>query len=144
MTKDDILDSTIRTDGGLASSGIKDNNNCTIRALSIASGIPYDEAFEIGKEAGRKTGRGFHTRKLMAYARKNGIEFRKMKYKSITLQKFLALGLVGRFVVKRRGHAFAIISGVIHDGLVNPPMSRLTEIYKVESHRLERIRAIQF
>jgi hypothetical protein len=144
MTKDDIVENTIRTDGGLSLSGMKDNNNCTIRALSIASGIPYDEAFEIGRSAGRKTGHGFYTHKLMAHARKNGIAFRKMNYKSITLQKFLSMGLVGRFIVKRRGHAFAIIGGVIHDTIVNPPLSRLTEIYKVESHRLERIKAIQF
>ena len=144
MTKDDILERTIRTDGGLSLSGIKDKNNCTIRALSIACGIPYEEAFLIGKEAGRKTGHGFYTQKLMKQARKNGIDFKKMNYKSITLQKFMDLGLVGRFIVKRRGHAFAIISGVIHDGILNPPMSRLTEIYKVDSHRLERIKAMQF
>jgi hypothetical protein len=143
MTKDDILDMTFRTDGGQKLSGIKDTNACTIVALSVAAGIPYEEAFQIGKDAGRKTGRGFYTNKLMMEARKNGIEFKKMKYKSITLQKFLSLGLVGRFVVKRNGHAFAIIGGMIHDGIVNPPMSRLTEIYKVESHRLERIRAMR-
>ena len=143
MTKDDILDNTIRTDGGMILSGIKDNNSCTIRALSIASGISYEEAFQIGKEAGRKIGCGFPTSKLMKSARKNGIEFKKMKYKSITLQKFLSLGLVGRFVVRRRGHTFAIIGGVIHDAVLNPPMSRLTEIYKVYSHRLERLKAMR-
>jgi len=143
MTKDDILDMTLTTDGGQKLSGIKDTNACTIVSLSVAAGISYEEAFQIGKEAGRKTGCGFYTKKLMMQARKNGIEFRKMKYQSITLQKFLALGLVGRFIVKRRGHAFAIIGGVIHDGIVNPPMSRLTEIYKIESHRLERIKAMR-
>jgi hypothetical protein len=143
MTKDDILERTNRTDGGKTLSGIKDNNACTIIALSVAAGIPYEEAFQIGKQAGRKTGCGFYTKKLMAQARKNGIEFKKMKYQSITLQKFLGLGLVGRFVVKRNGHAFAIIGGIIHDGVFNPPMARLTEIYKIESHRLERIKAMR-
>jgi hypothetical protein len=78
----------------------------------------------------------------MKEARKNGIEFKKLKYQSITLQKFLSLGKVGRFIVRRRGHAFAIIGNVIHDVIINPPMSRLVEIYEVKSKRLDRIKQI--
>lgn len=142
MNIQDIKDNTFVTDGGKKLSGIKDDNACTIIALATATGIPYKEAFQIGLDAGRKTGHGFYTNRLMKQARKNGIKFRKLKYKSITLQKFLKLGLAGRFVVKRRGHAFAIIGNVIHDVIVNPPMCRLIEIYEVKSNRLDRLKQI--
>lgn len=125
-----------------ANSGIKDNNNCTICALSTAAGIPYNEAFAIGVKAGRKTGKGFQTTKLMEVARKCGIEYRKIKCGSITIQKFIAKYPVGRFVVRRRGHAFAIIDGTIYDHTKNTPLQRITDIWKVESKRLDTIKAI--
>jgi hypothetical protein len=119
-----------------------DTNNCTIVALSIAAGIPYEEAYEIGKEAGRKKGNGFYTNKLMATARKYGIDFKKMRYKEITINKFLKLNLKGRYLVRRRGHAFTIIDSTIYDVLVNPTFARLIEVYLVKSHRLERLKAM--
>ena len=121
---------------------IGDTNNCTIVALSIAAGISYEEAYEIGEEAGRKKGNGFYTNKLMQKARKKGIVFEKLRFKEITINKFLKMNLKGRFLVRRRGHAFTIIDSTIYDVLVNPAFARLKEIYLVESHRLERIKAM--
>ena len=122
-------------------SGIKDNNNCTICALSTSAGIPYNEAFEIGKAAGRKTGRGFHTKKLVLTAKKKGISLRKMKHKPITIQKFLERYPTGRYLVRRTGHAFAIIDGIIYDHLTNTPLQRIKDSWKVESKRLDTIKA---
>jgi hypothetical protein len=125
-----------------SNSGFKDTNNCTICALSTAAGIPYNEAYEIGKKAGRKNGRGFITRKLMEVARKNGIDYRKIKTTGITIQKFLKKYPTGRFVVNRRGHAFAIIDGTIYDHLENTPLQRIVGIWKVESKRLDTIKSL--
>jgi len=125
-----------------SSSGIKDTNNCTICALSTAAGIPYNEAYEIGKKAGRKNGRGFYTSKLMKTARKNGIVYRKIKTGGITIQKFLQKNPIGRFVVDRSGHAFAVIDGTIYDHLENKPMQRIIGIWKVESKRIDTIKKL--
>ena len=122
--------------------GIKDNNNCTIVALSTAAALPYTEAYRIGKVAGRKHGKGFYTGKLMKIARKNGVDFRKIKTSGITIQKFLQKYPEGRFVVNRRGHAFAIIDGTIYDHLENKPMQRIMGIWKVESKRLDIIKTL--
>jgi hypothetical protein len=122
--------------------GFKDNNNCTIVALSTAAGIPYTEAYRIGKESGRKHGKGFYTHKLMNTARKNGIVYRKIKTEGMTIQKFLQKYPEGRFVVNRRGHAFAVIDGTIYDHLENKPMQRIKGIWKVESKRLDTIKAL--
>lgn len=125
-----------------SNSNIKDTNNCTICALSTASCIPYNEAYEIGKKAGRKNGRGFITSKLMDVARKNGINFQKIKTGGITIQKFLQKYPQGRFVVNRRGHAFAIIDGTIYDHLENTPLQRIKGIWKVESKRLDTLKTL--
>jgi hypothetical protein len=125
-----------------SNSGIKDNNNCTICALSTAAGIPYNEAYEIGKKAGRKNGRGFYTAKLMETARKNGVDYRKIKTGGMTIQKFLQKYPEGRYVVNRRGHAFAIIDGTIYDHLENKPMQRIVGIWQVESKRLDTIKSL--
>lgn len=122
-------------------SGIKDNNNCTICALSTAAGIPYNEAYEIGVKAGRKNGKGFVTAKLMETARDNGIKYHKIKSGTITIQKFLKKYPTGRYVVRRRNHAFAIINGIIYDHLNNRPLQRITDIWQVESKRLDTIKA---
>jgi hypothetical protein len=119
-----------------------DKNNCTIIALSVAAGIPYEEAYDIGRQAGRVKGKGFHTKKLMETARKYGIEYRKMRFNEITINKFLKSNLKGRYLVRRRGHAFTIIDSTIYDVMVNPSFARLTEVYLVESHRLERIKTL--
>jgi hypothetical protein len=122
--------------------GIKDNNNCTIVALSTAAGIPYTEAYQIGKVAGRKHGRGFYTARLMQFAKRRGIAHRKIKTGGMTIQKFLQKHPVGRFVVNRRGHAFAIIDGIIYDHLQNTPLQRIVGIWQVESNRLDTIKSL--
>jgi len=123
-------------------SGIKDNNNCTICALSTAAGIPYNEAYEIGIKAGRKNGKGFPTIKLMQTAIENGIKINRIISDRITVQKFLAKYPTGRFIVRRRNHAFAIINGIIYDHLKNRPLQRITDIWEIESKRLDTIKSI--
>jgi hypothetical protein len=124
-----------------ANSDIKDRRNCTICALSTAAGIPYNEAFQIGKDAGRKTGRGFNTAKLALTAKKSGIKIRKMNHKTLTIQKFLERYPTGRYLVRRSGHAFAIIDGIVYDHLTNTPLQRITDSWNVESKRLDTLKA---
>jgi hypothetical protein len=121
-------------------SGIKDNNNCTICALSTAAGIPYHEAFAIGEKAGRKTGKGFNTKRLMVTARKCGIAYRKIKCGSITIQKFIAKNPVGRYIVRRRGHCFCVVNGVIYDHVENKKFQIIKDIWKVESARVNTLK----
>jgi hypothetical protein len=78
----------------------------------------------------------------MQTARKNGIEYRKIKTGGITIQKFLQKNPTGRFVVNRRGHAFCVIDGVIYDHMENKPMQRIVGIWKVESKRIDILKKI--
>lgn len=119
-----------------------DINNCTITALHLAAGIPYLRAHEIGFLAGRKPNRGLYLKELFAVARKEGIRFRKQRIRRMTLEKFVAKNPTGRFVVEKRGHAFAVIEGRVFDTIKTGGKSIITKCYKVESHRIETIKKI--
>jgi hypothetical protein len=104
-------------DGGWRNSNIIDTNNCSVIALAIAFNIHYRIADEISNNAGRKRNKGFHIHKLMEYIkRETNLKFKKIRLENkITIRKFLEKNPIGRFIVVRNHHAFAVICGEIHD-----------------------------
>lgn len=140
----DLKSRTICSDAGREKSGIKDRRDCTIRALAVSAGIPYEYAHKIGREAGRKNGKGFHPEKLLKYAKKEyGITYKKKRYKSITIQRFIKENPTGRYYVATNVHAFAIINGNIYDTGLNRPMQRLEEAYLMSNNRTNYLRETQ-
>jgi hypothetical protein len=131
---------THATDGGRGSSGIEEKGDCTIRALAISAGIPYQYAHKIGREAGRKNKKGFHPEILLKYAKKEyGITYKKKRYKSVTIQRFIKENPTGHYYVATNNHAFAILNGTIYDTGLNRPLQRLEEAYLISSRRLTSI-----
>jgi hypothetical protein len=133
-----------------ANSGITDRNNCTVCALSNVSGISYHEAHLITHAAGRKMRKGFKTVVLMKHIQENqdnyrlvfkeimnqdktttpGVWVSRFAKKGMTIAKFIQQNPTGRFYVRRSGHAFAIINGVVHDHLTNKPLQRITHAWQ--------------
>jgi len=128
------------TNGGIKS---PDRANCTIRALALTASIPYETADKIGKEAGRKKNCGFNPYKLLRKAKGYGIKTNKLKYRSITIQKFLAKHPTGRYYATTNCHAFAVINGSIHDNVIAKPLQRITNVWRIESNRLNMLRETQ-
>lgn len=140
----DLKSRTICSDAGREKSGIKDQNDCTIRALAASAGIPYAYAHKIGREAGRKNKKGFHPEILLKYAKKEyGITYKKKRYKSVTIQRFIKENPLGRYYVATNTHAFAIINGTIHDTGLNRPLQRLEEVYLMSNNRTNYLRETQ-
>ena len=116
----------ICTDGGRAAASIQDRNDCTVRALAIASGIPYAAAHALLKAHGRKQGKGVLTAVVIdAFKDHLGDYVRTSPFMSErpTVASFLRDQPKGTFVVAVRGHVFAVIDGVQHDngeGLYKP------------------------
>ena len=78
--------------------------NCTVIALASVTGLPYEEAHSIAKEAGREDNRGFQSSKLikhfnLKFGRK---QFRKIKRSTITVQKFCKKYPEGHYFVRKR------------------------------------------
>lgn len=112
----------VKCDGGrVQSKRPRQTNDCTVRALAIATGADYDVAYDTLKEAGRKCSRGFHFRKWAAKHSFNGFAFEWMPFPAVKGQRrmnpatFCKQFAEGRYIVKTAKHVFAIIDGVVHD-----------------------------
>ena len=107
--------------------------NCTVVALSVVTGIPYNRCYEIAKQFGRKDGRGFNSKTLITKFNKQfGRTFDLHKRSSITVQKFCKMFPTGSFYVRKKGHAFAIVDGVCVDkAKIATPMARITDAWKL-------------
>ena len=93
----------------------KTKADCTVRALAHVAGLTYAAAEALAEEAGRSAGRGFRSAALIEQCKKTGIVFRKVRMGSRTLRRFLREHPTGRFYVRKRGHAFAVIDGAVSD-----------------------------
>ena len=125
----------IQNDGGMKYSSIKDENYCTIRSIAIAFNLQFEEAYLIGKHAGRKHGQGFHLSELMNFMFSktpyNKIVRVRLKSNGITIRRFIENYPIGKFICGRRGHAFAVIHGEIHDITHNTERQIVQEAYKI-------------
>ena len=115
-----------------------DGANCTVRALMIALDTTYDYAHEILRVGGRKHGQGFPlTGYLMHRKVVGGCNLREIEFDcwtrgpKMTIRKFIEKHQKGRFICFRRGHAFAVVDGVIHDGTFNGPNQWIHHAYEV-------------
>lgn len=114
----------ICTDGGRASSNrSKQKNDCTVRALAIARNLPYDEAYDVLKDAGRKSSRGFDFVKWIEtqpWATK--IAFPAVKgQRRMTPAQFCRDFPKGTFILRVTKHVFTVKDGVIYDAFENRP-----------------------
>jgi len=123
---------TIRTTENIAASE-GDRRCCTINALSVSAGIPFEIAQQIGFMAGRKLNHGFHGTKLIPVARRYGVVARKLRFKRMTLQRFIKTYPVGKFYVENNRHAFAVINGVVNDWLENAAGCILVKAWEITS-----------
>lgn len=89
--------------------------DCTVRALAAAAGIAYELALSIASDAGRRAGGRFNSQKLIDHAKTTGLSFRKLNMRQKTLRRFLLEHPTGKYYCNKRGHAFAIIDGVVSD-----------------------------
>jgi len=100
-----------------AGSPNNEKNDCTVRALAIATETSYIKAYMKLAAAGRKRNKGFYICKILkAKSIHFNHVFKKLSFrKSITLQKFLKKYSKGTFYVQKRGHVFVIRDGVVID-----------------------------
>lgn len=106
--------------------------NCTVVALAAAASLPYDIAHSIAEAAGRKKNKGFQSEKLLKYFNKKrgSTQFKKVKRSTITVQKFCKNYPTGHYYVRKRGHAYAVIDGIVVDHTKPKPRERILEAWK--------------
>ncbi len=96
---------------------LRESNDCTVRATSLAMNKPYLEIHTAYSVAGRKPRRGvtIHTmnKALQWITKSNQVMVRVLD--EPTFAQFAKANPKGRFIVTKRGHAVALIDGVWHD-----------------------------
>lgn len=96
-----------------------ESNDCSVRATSIALNKPYNEVHKTFSKHGRRVGKGVTMTTLLAVLKDLTMDNVKIASSYIvrkeSLASFIKTHPKGRYVVCKRGHAFAVIDGVAHD-----------------------------
>ena len=96
--------------------GFAEKRDCSVVALSIAAGIPYDVAHGICKDAGRQDGHGMY---FVEWVRRQrticGYKVTVVNVPRLTLAQVLRDFPKGRLICRKKNHVFAVIDGVVHD-----------------------------
>lgn len=112
----------LATDAGRAQSRRpRQSNDCTVRALALATGTDYDDAYDTLAAAGRRCARGFHFRAWAKGATFNGFSFEWAAFPAVKGDwrmnpvRFAIAHPEGRFILKTAKHVLAVVDGVIMD-----------------------------
>jgi hypothetical protein len=125
-----------------------ESNDCTVRALANATGMPYKLAHRImAQRASRKVGKGvmasdwhpvyesFGVKLQSIHGSTNGALYLahltgKARQAGITLERLLPRLGSGRYIIKVRGHVLAVVDGKVLDYGYNPAGCRVQAVYK--------------
>lgn len=122
-------------DGGRAlSKRPKQKNDCTVRALAIARGLAYDEAYDILAEAGRKCTRGFNMPNWLnkqPWATKMPFQATKGE-RRMNPASFCKMYQTGRYICRVSKHVFAVIDGEVYDAFENNPTRCIYTAWKID------------
>lgn len=125
-------------------------NDCSVRALSNASGIPYETSEAMHKRNGRVDNKGTTPAVLHKTYAEAGFELQgvygdtqqawflrnvfktndKQDNKGTTLAKFVQQHKTGTYICLIRGHAFAVVDGAIIDNQHLLAGKRVVAVFK--------------
>lgn len=116
-----------------AGSPDSERNDCTVRALAIATETLYTKAFMKLAAAGRRRNCGFHVSSILKNNSVHfGHQFKKLKFrKPITLQKFIKKYPHGTFYVQKYGHVFVVRDGAVLDVFRPGAYTRIKKAWEV-------------
>lgn len=112
-----------------------EHNDCVVRALAVAAGVPYADAHSFWARAGRRPRHGMKTSAIEATL--TSVLVYGYKVTRTILPMFCnRLGGAmlhmrqGRYLIIKAGHAIGCIDGVLYDFGTVGPTSRVIAIYK--------------
>lgn len=98
------------SDGGKTEAGFTERNDCAVRAYGIFKNIPYADAHAIFSKLGRKDRKGTNNRLIFELLGEGA-----KRTDAATLNQLRRKHPTGRIYALIRGHAFAVIDGVVYD-----------------------------
>jgi hypothetical protein len=109
-----------------------ERRDCSVRALAIASGLPYATAHSRCQAGGRRSKFGFDDQKFAAVLKTSGFVKCPLLHGCTLVDAMPALAH-GRFVVWANDHYFAVVHGTVTDMLACPegPRRRIKWVYRL-------------
>lgn len=127
----------INTDAGRVIRHPTERNDCTVRALAVASKTSYNVAHKALEGAGRNNRKAFSIGEAILQHHIRGYLFKRIWIGEHTggretLALFLKEHPKGRFFVLKRLHCFAIKDGIIYDDNPRRPNEIITDCWTVQ------------
>lgn len=110
----------------------EERSDCTVRAFSIVTNLPYNHIYDVLREAGRRPHQGFDSDKWLA--RKKGRVFGGV-FKPVNVKGLTPLTVgnkypVGRYIIETPDHVYGLLDGVSHDLVRLKDNTQLTGAWK--------------
>lgn len=115
-----------------------DKNDCSIRALAVACGVPYAVASVAFSVTGRRV-KGATELDITSKLHEEFLDMTRVRSaEGMDLETFCLVAPKGAYVVHKKGHAFAVIDGIVHDWeSTTKPSTMVLRVWRVT----ERARA---
>lgn len=112
-----------------------EESDCTVRALTIVTGLPYDIVHAELRRAGRHAKRGFELTDYLSHRRKFlGRAFASVRFRRKTVMSDILKSYPrGRHVVDLDDHVLAFVDGCAHDLMRVSPDERVLGIWSFTS-----------
>lgn len=130
-----------------------DSKDCVVRAVCNVTGKSHEEVSRVAAALGRVNNKGCHSELTVAILRHFGLHLRAtcgttimareytriaemlgVSYRrcaGVTIARALCSMSQGKWVVLRRGHAFAVIDGKIIDKTPNSPDASVVAVFRL-------------
>ena len=118
----------------------KEDNDCAVRAMANSFGTSYAYAWLMMKAAGRPDGKGTQVtaiHKVMTLTHEGKVAHQLTHIgkgagkRQVTIGTFCKYHPHGSFYCIVRGHALAIVDGVVQDAFHNKPGRRIYRAYEI-------------
>jgi hypothetical protein len=124
-----------RNDAGRrTSTRSKQKNDCTVRAIALARNMPYDEAYDMLAEAGRKCAKGFDIMTwLDQHEWATKIPFPAKKGESrMNPVEFAKQFPNGTYICRVAKHVYCVVDGVVFDTHRSRPNRCIYTAWRIE------------
>lgn len=117
-----------------------ETNDCAVRAMANAFGISYERAHAAMKANGRKDRKGaynltIHNAITQEHGGKRAVQLNHIgtgkDQRQVTIGTFCKFRTTGSYYCIVRGHAFAIVDGVVQDAFKNKAGKRIYRAYEI-------------
>ena len=120
-----------------------DKNDCAVRALAVACGVSYATASAVYSARGRRLKAGTEVT-LSAELCEQILEMKRVTLaEGLRLEAFLEVAKTGSYMVRKAGHMFAVVEGVVHDWQsTTRENTKILGVWKVTEQARARMRAM--